>query len=122
MLQQSNEDPSKFHLGRTPMTVPIVAGKRTGLSALLMFILLFAGACFAGDLESLIAKAGQQGVVPVIVELELPTPFIPEGAHASARGREQQREAIINARERFFNRPPESIPNMPSGTRCPMLP
>jgi uncharacterized repeat protein (TIGR01451 family) len=70
---------------------------------MLMFILLFAGTCFAGDLDRLIAKAGQQGVVPVIVELELPTPFIPEGAHASARGREQQREAIMNARERFFN-------------------
>ncbi|MHB8809574.1 MAG: S8 family serine peptidase [Desulfobulbaceae bacterium] len=74
----------------------------TGMLAMLSSLLLFAGTGFAGTIEDLMAEATRQGEVPVIVELELPTPFIPEGAHASDQGRERQREAIMEAREQFF--------------------
>ena len=55
------------------------------------------------DTEKLKAKAREQGQVRVIVGFELPSPFIPEGAMASDKARLRQREAIMNARQRFFD-------------------
>ncbi|MEA3470013.1 MAG: S8 family serine peptidase [Thermodesulfobacteriota bacterium] len=69
----------------------------------LSLIVVFSGTAFAGDIGELIAKAAKEGQVRVIVGLELPSPFIPEGAHASRKGVERQRQAIMDSRERFFN-------------------
>jgi len=85
------------------MVLRKIAVKSIRLLAMLSLILVFAGNCFADDIEKLKAKAKENGMVPIIVGLELPMPFIPEGAHASARGRERQRQAIMDSRERFFN-------------------
>ena len=76
--------------------------KSLSLLTMLSLVVMFKGAAFAGDIGELISKAAKDGQVPVIVGLQLPAPFIPEGAHASPRGVERQREAIMNARERFF--------------------
>jgi hypothetical protein len=54
------------------------------------------------DISKLFEKAAKEGQVRLIVGLQLPAPFIPEGAHASAKGVERQREAIMNARELFY--------------------
>ena len=86
------------------MVVSKTAVRSIGLLAMLSLILVFTGNSFAGDIEKLKAKAIEKGMVPVIVGLELPMPFIPEGAHASPRARERQREAIMTSRERFFEK------------------
>ncbi len=72
------------------------------LLAVLLLLLAFTSTGFADDISKLREKAMKEGQVRLIVGLQLPAPFIPEGAHASARGVERQREAIMDARERFF--------------------
>jgi subtilisin family serine protease len=71
------------------------------LLAVLLLLPALASTGFA-ESEKLFEKAAKEGRVRVIVGLQLPAPFIPEGAHASAKGVERQREAIMDARERFL--------------------
>ena len=72
------------------------------LLAVLLLLLAFTSTAFADDISKLREKAMKEGQVRLIVGLQLPAPFIPEGAHASDRGVERQREAIMDARKRFF--------------------
>ena len=58
------------------------------LLAVLLLLSAFTSTGFAANISKLQEKAAEKGRVRVIVGLQLPAPFIPEGAHASDKARE----------------------------------
>lgn len=74
------------------------------LLAVLLLLLAFTSTAFADDISKLREKAMNEGQVQLIVGLQLPAPFIPEGNLASPEAVEQQRKAIMRAREQFFKK------------------
>lgn len=86
------------------MSKRIVQNKGLLLTGALLMVFTIYNEGLAGqDISKLLEKATAKGFVRVIVGLQLPTPFIPEGAHASSVAVERQRQAIMESRARFFN-------------------